>query len=101
MADKTTKPTLSAQQVKMINMVRDSGAVDFDRLGKLVAKAGTQVFDPGMVATDYIASAYTSIIKVWETGALGSLEQINTLKEVAPVVARPRVTKAGTILKKK
>lgn len=89
MPTKTTKAATGERQLKMIKELRDSGAVDFDRLGKLVAKVTPQVFDPSLVATDYVASAYTSVIKIWETGIEGPLNRLDDLKKVSPKITSP------------
>ena len=75
------KSDLSAKEWEIVNTIKDSGVINFDQLGKLVAKVGPALFDPGVVADDYIASGYSSVIKVWKTGnVLPGLENVAALK---------------------
>lgn len=95
MPTKATDAAAVERQQKMIKELRASGAVDFDRIGKLVAKVGPQVFDPGTVATDYVVSVGGSVLKVWEVGMEGALGKVEDLKKVSPAITtpvRPQVT---------
>lgn len=59
---------ISNQQSQVLKKLRDSGAIDFDKMGAVVTEVTPHLFDPGVVADDYIATGYSSVIKVWQTG---------------------------------
>lgn len=90
MATKSAKPALSAQQAKMIKAVRDSKAIDFDRLGKLVTQVGPAALDPGSVADDYVVVAGSSFLRVYVVGDEGALGKVDQLKKLSPAVQAPK-----------
>jgi hypothetical protein len=88
MTDSARRTSLSDKEMDLIRSIRDSGLINFDQLGKLVARVTPELFDPGVVADDYIASCYSSVIKVWKTGFGPGLEGIDRLRSVATELTR-------------
>jgi hypothetical protein len=81
---KETKPALSAAHRKMLAAVRETGLVNFEQLGKIVAQVTPTLFDPGVAADDYVVKAYTDVLQIWKVGLqFGNLEEISALKAVA------------------
>lgn len=60
-------PEYSDKHLKLMKDVTTSGLVDFQKLGQVVADVTPQLFDPGVVADNYIASGYSDVVKVWKT----------------------------------
>ena len=83
MSDCNVRQDISAKERELMTQIRDSGVVNFDQLGKLVSKVTPELFNPGVVADDYIASGYSSVIKIWKTGMPGTLDNIAALKSIA------------------
>lgn len=77
-------------QMQVLESLRTSGAVDFAKIGDAVTAIAPQVFDGGTVADDYIATGYTSVIKVYKTGA-GLAELAN------PEVLQDMVSRANQL----
>lgn len=88
MDDCNPRADISARERDMITMIRDSGVVNFDQLGKLVAKVTPELFNPGIVADDYIASGYSSVIKIWKTGFGGVLDKVAALRTVSSEIRK-------------
>ena len=88
MSDEVRRTSLSSREMELIKSVRDSGIVNFEQLGKLVAKVTPELFDPGVVADDYIASGYSSVIKIWKTGMGPQLEGLEVLRNMGPEMRR-------------
>jgi hypothetical protein len=77
------RSNLSAKEWEIISTVHESGVINFDQLGKLVAKVSPALFDPGVVADDYIAKVYSSCIQVYHVGQqLAGLESVESLRAV-------------------
>lgn len=76
------RASLTETELALMKTVRDSGVINYDQLGRLVATVTPQLFDPGVVADDYIATGYSSVIKVWKTGS-GVLESIPELRTLS------------------
>lgn len=75
---------LSDKEMEIVNSIRDSGVINFDQLGKVVAQVAPALFDPGIAADDYIATGYSSVIRIWKTGIdFGGLEAMVALKNMA------------------
>jgi len=60
-------PDIPDRHLELMKAVRDSGAVDFSKLGQVVSDVVPQLFDPSIVADNYIATGYTDVVKVWKT----------------------------------
>ena len=82
MSDDTKRSTLSTREMELIKTVRDSGVINFDQLGKLVAKVTPDLFDPGVAADDYIATGYSSVIKIWKMMTAPQLDQVEALRKI-------------------
>lgn len=82
MSDPIRRSNLSPKEMELVMSIRDSGLINFDQLGKVVSQVAPALFDPGVVADDYIASGYSSVIKVWKTGSGPGLEQIEALRSI-------------------
>lgn len=77
-------PEVTKPQLEVLQALRTSGAVDFEKIGGAVTELAPKLFDPGTVADDYIATGYSSVIKVWKTGmSLEELAQPVELQEMA------------------
>ncbi|SDY34787.1 hypothetical protein [Tessaracoccus flavus] len=77
-------PDVSKAQMEVLEKLRSSGAVDFEKIGGAVTELAPKLFDPGTVADDYIATGYSSVIHVWKTGmALEELGRPAELQEMA------------------
>lgn len=88
MSDCSDRKGPSARELELMKTVRDSGVVNFEQLGKLVAKVTPELFDPGVVADDYIASGYSSVIKIWKTGSGLTLDNIAALRTISSEVRK-------------
>lgn len=84
MSDQVRRSALSDKEMMLVRSVVDSGVVNFEQLGKLVSKITPDLFDPGVAADDYIATGYSSVIKIWKTSAPAGLDQIEALRSIAP-----------------
>ncbi len=82
MSDEIRRSAMSDTEMKLMLSIRDSGVINFDQLGKVVAQVAPAVFDPGVVADDYIASAYTSVLQIWKTGSAPGLENTENLRSI-------------------
>jgi hypothetical protein len=78
-------PDINDRHLELMRSIRDSGAVDFNKLGQVVSDVAPQLFDPNIVADNYIATGYSDVVKVWKTdvASLGladrvQLQQMNT-----------------------
>jgi len=60
----------SDQHMALMNTVKNSGAIDFKKLGDLVTQVTPQLFDPSIAADNYIASGYSDVVKVWKQRTL-------------------------------
>lgn len=60
-------PNIPDRHMQLMKSVRDSGAIDFTKLGQVVTDVAPHLFDPNVVADNYIASGYSDVIKVWKT----------------------------------
>jgi hypothetical protein len=88
MPDDIRRSIHSDKELELMRSIRDSSVVDFDQLGKLVARVTPELFDPGVVADDYIATGYTSVVHVWKTGSGASLEEIAGLINIGNEMRR-------------
>lgn len=72
--------------------LRDSRAIDFDQLGKLVTELGPNVISPGDSATDYVIVVGDSIAKIykWMPGehAERTIEQRSVLQNLGQTIGR-------------
>ncbi|MCK9894184.1 hypothetical protein [Frankia sp. AgB32] len=76
-------PEMSETHRELLLRVKESGAIDFEKLGQVVTEVTPQLFDPGVIADDYVASAYSSVAKVWKMDVLHTaLEQIGSLQKI-------------------
>ena len=79
-------PENTSSQKLVLEKLRSSGAINFDKIGEAVTAITPQVFDPGTEADDYIATGYTSVIKVWQTGL--TMDELARPAELNEMVAR-------------
>lgn len=70
---------LSDQHLALMKTVRDSGAIDFAKLGQVVTDVTPQLFNPDIAADNYIATGYSDVVKVWKT----SITDVNQLANPA------------------
>jgi hypothetical protein len=72
--------------------LRDSGAIDFDKIGKMVTDLGPNVISPGDAATDYVIVVGDSIAKIykWMPGehAGGTIEKRTVLQNLGQNLGR-------------
>lgn len=83
MPNELRRAALSDTEMTLMKTVRDSGVINYDQLGRLVATVTPQLFDPGVVADDYIATGYSSVIKVYkmQSGILENIPELRTLSQ--------------------
>jgi hypothetical protein len=58
----------SDKHVELMNAAKDSGVIDFTQRGAMVTQITPQLFDPAVVADNYIATGHTDVVQVWKTG---------------------------------
>ena len=79
-----TRSSLSAEEMEIVKTIRDSGVINFDQLGKVVSQVAPSVFDPNVVADDYVAKAYSSVLQIYKMSQISlGLEEIASLKQMA------------------
>ena len=66
-------PDLPEQHLELMKTVRDSGAVDFAKLGAIVSEVAPKLFDPNIALDNYIATGYSDVVKVWKTDISATL----------------------------
>ncbi len=73
---------ITPQKAALLKSLQETGAVNFEQIGKIVQEVGSQlVGNPGVVAADYIATGVDSVVHVWKTGLEGKLDEVATLRE--------------------
>jgi len=83
----------SDKHMELLNAVKDSGAIDFDKMGQVATEITPQLFDPQVAAGDYIASGYSSVVKVWkQMEDIQGIEQIAQLQQMLGNVSGPGPT---------
>ena len=81
-----------AKELDVLQNLRKSGAVDFDRVAEMVKNMPESVLSPGTVADDYIVSGYTSVLKIWSTGlAEQGLEDVGKIRDLNDRFQRPQL----------
>ncbi len=90
MPDKQT--TKGAKELEVLQTLRKTGAVDFDRVAEMVKNMPESVLSPGTVADDYIVTGYTSVLKIWNTGiAAQGLEDLGKIRDLNDRFQRPQI----------
>ncbi len=82
---------LSDRDKEVLRVIRDSGAIDFDRLGEVVGRVSKEAFESAGETDDgnKVIKAVTNVIQVVETSApTAGLEPMSRLQKVASKLRR-------------
>lgn len=86
-SEKASGQHLGREEQAMITALRDSGAIDFEQVGKVVSAVAPTVFDPGAVADDYVLKVVTSVFHVAKLGTeKKKLDEIEAVRKMAAEV---------------
>lgn len=85
-------PENSERHQELMKAVRDSGAVDFARLGQVVSDVAPQLFDPSVAADNCVVKAVTDIIRIWKLDlvSLGLAEKVE-LQQMAELAKTEQI----------
>jgi len=79
----TERSGVSEKERELLTSLRESGVINFNQLGSLVAKVGPSLFDPGVAAEDYVVKGVDSVIHVYKLrGEVPGLENIAELRSM-------------------
>jgi hypothetical protein len=76
------------KHLELAKAVKDSGAIDFDKLGEVVKDVAPKLLDnPGVAADDYVLRVAGNVIGAWKVAPSQiGLEAINQLQDMAKQV---------------
>lgn len=74
----------SEREAKLIKAITDSGAINFEQLGKVMAQVAPQVIQsPPDPDSDYVFSVYSSFVKIFHWMPALAMENLGALREMA------------------
>lgn len=80
-------PENTERHQQLMKAVRDSGAIDFTKLGQVVSDVAPQLFDPNVAADNYVIKAVTDIIRIWKLDltalGLGDVAELQQMGQLA------------------
>ncbi|MET8043455.1 hypothetical protein ABZU25_21645 [Micromonospora sp. NPDC005215] len=81
---RSRRATPSEKELGIIRNLATNGGFNFEQLGKAVGEVLPQVLDgTDLVASDYIAQGYTSVVSVWVMGnELTALDDVTGLRSL-------------------
>jgi hypothetical protein len=75
---------ISDRHRQLMTNIKNSGAIDFTKLGDVVTQVTPQLFDGDIAADDYIAKGYSSVVQIWKVGVPSDgLDQVAQLQNIA------------------
>lgn len=88
MTEERSESYVSDSDRELLKILRESNAINFDKIGDLVARVTPEIFSGRAKAGDYIITVYESFLHVFKLGIRNRLDTIAQLRESAKELGR-------------